>query len=107
MPELLWQGAIRESGTAVTQSNLSKHKLLGFKFDTSPNIAIAKASQQLITDATKFGWGVKVTEARFTISGNTITFSDISFAQFACNNLGENLMFNAGDAAKITEIWGL
>lgn len=105
--ELLWQGSIHASGSAVVSSNLSKHKLLGFKFHMSPNIAIAKASQQLITDATKYNWGIRLAEAGFTISGNTITFSGISFSQFVCNNLGESLVFNAGDAANITEIWGL
>lgn len=73
----------------------------------SPNIAIAKASQQLITDATKYNYGIRVAEAAFTISGNTITFSGISFAQFMCNNLGQSLVFTAGDATNITEIWGL
>lgn len=73
----------------------------------SPNIAIATASQQQVTDASKYGRGIRVAEAGFTISGNTITFSGISFAQFVCNNLGESLVFNAGDAANITEIWGL
>ena len=104
---MLWQGTIRLSGSAVTSSNLSKHKLLGFKFNMSPNIAIAKASQQLVTDATKMGLGVRVEEATFSISGNTITFSNISFAQFTCNSLGESLMFTAGDACAITELWGL
>lgn len=105
--ELLWQGSIHASGSAVVSSNLSKHKLLGFKFQLSPNIVIAKASQQQVTDAVKYNWGIRVAEANFTISGNTITFSGISFAQFVCNHLGESLVFNAGDAANITEIWGL
>ena len=105
--ELLWQGSIHNSGSAVVSSNLSKHKLLGFKFNLSPNIAIAKASQQQVTDAVKYNWGIRAAEANFTIRDNTITFSDISFAQFVCNHLGESLVFNAGDATNITEIWGL
>lgn len=105
--ELLWQGSIHESGSAVVSSNLSKHKLLGFKFNLSPNIAIAKASQQQVTDVVKYNWGIRAAEANFTIRGNTITFSGISFAQFVCNHLGESLVFNAGDATNITEIWGL
>lgn len=106
-PELLWRGMIHGSGSAVTSSDVSNHKLLGFRFNASPNIVIAKSSQQLVTDVVKYNNGIRAFEAKFTISGNTVSFSDISFAQFSCNRLGESLMFNAGDITDIAEIWGL
>lgn len=106
-PELLWQGIIYGSGSAVTSSNVSDHKLLGFKFNASPNIVIAKASQQSVADAIKCDYGIRVFEAKFAISGNTVSFSNISFAQFTCDRLGESPVFRAGDATDIAEIWGL
>ena len=70
-------------------------------------MVIVRASQQTVTHASRFNAGVRVTQAAFTISGNTITFSDIAFSQFQSYNLGESLIYNAGDSAKIKEIWGL
>lgn len=70
-------------------------------------MVIVRASQQAVTHASKFNAGVRVTQAAFTISGNTITFSEMYFAQFQSHELGNSLMYNAGDVANINEIWGL
>lgn len=59
-----------------------------------------------VTGVAAKGWSVITAQATATVSGEHVTFNDVTFNMYTASALGNALIFGAGDRETIETIYG-